>query len=753
MKLFSKLILLSALSIPLFGCSSGPQAITNKDESTIIKDAKNVDEYLSKKDYNSLAYAYIYKIKEGAKSYKSETTGNVTAKVLFFDYDINYTSITYKNGKTFYSKDHSTSTFKNIDNEFYMVDDQKILVSNDLKKYDVYSLEDYHQISYTPNQYTVMGYVFNDQSIIASEVLEDKGEVVKVKYTLDSELATNLVRLDFKNNGDLSEYPTFKKVNVTLAMKRDFTPISYAIDAIYEASKAILGTTEVTQKSECLFSEVGENITIPNETFLAEKLGAKPSTINLDDTEKAIKRDIANAFEKLDYQHGVHASGVLALNLAEDTPITLNIDANAFLDMSRVGDGSLYDLFGLHANLEADENFSSLISLIKMFAADKLGDFAPLLESLKSLEIVYDGQGSVYMIPTNQDDEITIIGKFKLTDIFDLVLQNMNLTSLVSGFQNDTFNYEKKNGSKAGDYEVEVSLNEETTASIKDALDAFFEDSTYSIIKTILDYKDFDSVKATIVVKGGVVDRIDASLNYLKEGSLGAKDQIVSLLTLGLAFENETYDFDDRLEYAEGLYETYTGILELKSRLEFLLNNVYVSKGYLADLDNAVAEYSELTDQEKAFIDLDVEEEATTIKEDVLSVMAFIKICQGYDLSNLDNNDILGLATAYFAQTLKADLLKAEIGEEDYEIISNLESQIDYSLFDSAITKINGDDETAWGLTQEEIVGVKLIIDISKVISSVSTSLYIKLLMGGVFMSVDDLEIKINNLYESNLSS
>ncbi|MBR3674843.1 MAG: hypothetical protein IKN69_01700, partial [Bacilli bacterium] len=66
-KLFSKTFLLLAIFLPLFGCSSEPQSevILSDDESTIIKDAKSTDGYLEKKDYKSLAYAYIYKIKEG----------------------------------------------------------------------------------------------------------------------------------------------------------------------------------------------------------------------------------------------------------------------------------------------------------------------------------------------------------------------------------------------------------------------------------------------------------------------------------------------------------------------------------------------------------------------------------------------------------------------------------------------------------------------------------------------------------------
>ena len=158
-----------------------------------------------------------------------------------------------------------------IDSEYFMVNKDKILVSTEKDKYDVYTTEEFHKVSYTVDQYMVMGYVFTDKSILDAEVLEEKGDVVKVKYTLDNELSTHLVKKDFKNSGGLSEYPTFKKVNVTLAMKRDFTPVSYHIDATYTASKAFLGSTEAVQDTDCVFSKIGEQIEIPNEKFLSEK--------------------------------------------------------------------------------------------------------------------------------------------------------------------------------------------------------------------------------------------------------------------------------------------------------------------------------------------------------------------------------------------------------------------------------------------------------------------------------------------------
>ena len=60
-----------------------------------------------------------------------------------------------------------------------------------------------------------------------------------------------------------------------------------------------------------------------------------------------------------------------------------------------------------------------------------------------------------------------------------------------------------------------------------------------------------------------------------------------------------------------------------------------------------------------------------------------------------------------------------------------------------------GEDETSWGLTSEEIVAIKTIIEISKLISSVGDELLVKLLLAGKTMTVQDLETKINNLYAS----
>ena len=687
----------------LVGCNQKKEEpITDKEESTIIKNATSADEYLNKKDYKSIAYAYIYRIKEGLQSYESETNGTVKAKIAFINYDIKYNSITYKNGKTFYSKDYSTSTLMNVKNEFYMVDKDKILVSRDYKNYKVFTAEDYHKISYTPDQYTIMGYVFNDQSIIKTEVLSDKGDTVSIRYTLDNELATNIVKVDLKNGGSLSSYPVFHNIEITLSMKRDFTPISYAINAEYDASKPIIGSARTTQQGECIFSKVNERITVPNEAFLMEQIGAQPSEIVIDEGEQTVKDELMTAVKKLDFEHGVNVNGNLTLDLM-NTPLVLNIDSNLIFDINRLSGDKIYEILSFYAKLEADENFGTLVSLIKTFAGDKLGEYAAILDGFKSLEAVYDGDGAIYLMPVNKEDIRTTVLKIKLVDILDIVLKQVNVYNLVNGANNDLVSFKKIEGKDANNYEVEITLNPDTVASIKEKIDTFFANPDYALIKTLLGYKDFDSIKAKVGVVDGVVHTLDASFNYIQSGD---PDVVKTFIALHLEANSQTYDFV-----------------------------------------KAIDEYNQLNDQQKDFVGRNLLTALENAKKDVSNIITFLNALAKYDLNNLNNQTILELLKLYSANSLNTTLLQKEMAESDYQKIINLGDYVDYSIFDNAVSKIVGSDETSWNLNEQEIRGIKLICDIANYSSGAKTHMWVELLKSGNTIDIDVFIAKINNLY------
>ena len=739
-KLLKSLIILT-LPLTLLGCAKKEKPITSKEESTIIKNATNVDEYLKKKDYKSVAYAYIYNIKEGLTSYESETNGSLKAKIMFFDYNIKYSSITYKSGSTFYSKDDSTSTLMNVQNEFYMTSREKILVSRDLKKYDVYTMEDYSKVSYSVNQYTIMGYVFNDESIISTELLSDKDDNVSIKYTLDNDKATNLVKVDLKATGGLSSYPSYEKIEITLSMKKDFTPISYSLDAVYEASKAVLGTSKITQNGECLFSKINENITIPNEDVLKAKLGEQPSEIIIDDEERKVKDDLNNSLKKLDFEHGVFFDGDIALNFL-GSDLILDVDANLVFDVKRLTSENIYEVLSFYAKASGDENLNSLISIIQSFAGDKLGEYGQLLNNFKSIEIVYDGNGSLLLIPTNQDNVHLMIIKIRLTDVLDLLLQNINLYNLVSGANQDMASFKRIDGKDENNFQVEMTLNEETISSIKEKVNTFLDNPEYSMIKMLLSYKDFGGIKLTFDIVDSVFDSVNGSISYINNS-----DESVELIKIHAKAESKAFDFDSKINEAEALYSSFISVKDLRAKMEELTKNVYVSKGYIANVEKALDEYNALSDAQKAFLPANLVDSLNRAKTDVSNIIAFLDIYHKYDLDNVTNKEIYELLSAYHMTSLNTTLLKDEMGEEEYLKLTSLADKVDYLTFDNCITKFVGEDETLWGLTQQEIKDIKLILDIASIESGVSNQIMFKLMLMGYTMSVATLTEKINNLY------
>ena len=748
-KVLSKLALLLSVPLIISGCNKKKEEpITNKDESTIIKNASNTDEFIKKEDYKSLAYAYIYKIREGLTSYESETNGTVKAKVLFFDYNIKYNTITYKRGNVFYSKDDSKSTLMNVTNEFYMVDKEKILVSRDMKKYDVYTLEDYHKISYSPDQYQIMGYIFKDESILKAELVSNTDDLVKVKYTMDNNLSTNLVKVDLKCNGGLSSYPEFKNIEITLAMKKDFTPISYSIDARYTASKPVIGSTEVHQEGECVYSNVNGNITITNEDGLISKLGAKPSDIIINNEEDQIKNDLSKAFTSLDFANGVNINGQVTLSLLPE-PSNLNIETYMLFDITRLSKEKIYNIVNFYGKISGDDTFNAILSLVKSFAGDQLGEYASLFDNFKSLEAAYDGNGALYLIPTNQKDNHLAILKFKLTDIIDIVLKQINVYNLVAGSNTDLLSYKKIPSNKESDYKVELSLNDDTIASIKYGLDSFLNNEKYSMLKTLLGYKDFDSIKMSVEVENNLFKSFDASFNYLKTGGEDEADSVKTLISIHLEAKNQTFDFASKLNSSKELYEAYISTLSPKAKFESVLKNMYVSRAYLALLQETLQEYQALSDAQKAFLESDIETRLVNAIKEINDIYTFLDVLYKYDLSKLTNEQILELAKAYRLNSLNSNLLRGEIGDDKYNAISDLAGAVDYSILDGAILKIDGDDASAWGLTEEEIRGIKLIFDISEYETSISFNIYLKLLMAGKSLAADDLKAKINELYNN----
>ena len=116
-------------------------------------------------------------------------------------------------------------------------------------------------------------------------------------------------------------------------------------------------------------------------------------------------------------------------------------------------------------------------------------------------------------------------------------------------------------------------------------------------------------------------------------------------------------------------------------------------------------------------------------------------------MNNLNNQTILELLKLYSANSLNTTLLQQEMTESDYQKIINLGDYVDYSIFDNAVSKIVGSDETLWNLNEQEIRGIKLICDIANYSSGAKTYMWLKLLQNGNTIDIDVFVTKINNLF------
>lgn len=746
--LFNIILILSLITL-LISCScsckkDNVDPITNTSESTVIKTDKSIDTYLKDSDYKSIAYAYIYNLKSGLNSYESKTSGLLTAKVLMINYNIDYSSTLIKKNNTFFVKDKSVSSLTNVDSEYYMNSKDKILYSENLKDYNVYNMSDFHKIDYTPDQYTVMGYVFNDNSILKAEIVKNEDNDISIKYTLDTEEATNLSKIGMKNTGGLSDYPKFQIIEMTLNMDKNMMPKGYSIHAIYSASKPILGTTIVTQNASCILSKINEEVVIPNETFYIDKIGGEAIDINTE-IESDVKAELLDSLKNIDFGNGSNINGNFIINM-ENAGIDLNLSINTstIFDVSKLESDNLYSVLSFYAKLEGNDSMNALMGLVKSFAGEALGEYANLLDDFYGVEIFLAGDGVFYIAAYNENKTYYTVLSVKLVDVLDTIIQKVNVYNLINNSGNDLVEFEKTELDKESDFDVNVILHEDTVNSLKEAIENLFENDTTGMLKSLLGYEEFDSIPALIKVRDNKITELNIKFNYIYKQD--EETSLKTLMELTLNPAELSYNFENVGDGAH-LFEVYSSTSDIKQKLDWYVNHIYLSNEYITEAQAVVEEYNNLSEEAKVFVS---EYKVDSINYNIQSVRTtkeFLKVYYQFDMEHLTNDSIYEILIEKAKLTGSPSLLMNELGEAAYNELSNINNKIDYSVADMAIFKITSTDETTWGLTNDEIAAFNTLFKLNELDSSVSFHIFFQLLMtGSPVSSYDDLYAKVQNL-------
>ena len=409
----------------------------------------------------------------------------------------------------------------------------------------------------------------------------------------------------------------------------------------------------------------------------------------------------------------------------------------------------LYNLFNFHATLKGNETFNGLIGIIKSFAGDKLGEYGDLIDNFAGIEVSYLGDGSFYLLPFNSSGKYYTVFKVKLVDILDLVISKLNVYKMLNDSQNDIVTFTKSNSVDEKNYSVDVVLNEDTVKSIKKGLEDFFNTTEGGMLKAMLQYADFGSLKIKLDVVDDKISKLTASFSYMKNvidsTTSETKQEETTLANLVLETKALSYNFAD-LKKTKEISESYNKIIPLRDKMKALASTVYASNTYLKNVTDVLEEYAKLTDDEKVFFNSALVYNLENAKKNVADQLEFYKTYYKYDLNKMNNESIYELLSVYNKLKINSSLLSNEIGQDNYTKLIGLGSSVDYSKFDTIVPKIKGDNEKEWGLTSDDVKELKCIIQLAKIDSSVYNNVLLKFMVAGITLDLNTLETKLNNL-------
>ena len=193
-------------------------------------------------------------------SYKAVTSGKTTTN-LGTEQSIDVEAI---KGEYGYLKNVSNSIFVNTYHQAYFHNGNALYRDSTDGEFSNASIDGYLDLyGVDPFGYAIEGYEIGEGCINDVTRLESASDYV-YKIAFDVEKATSNVRIQMKRFGGLKDYPSFSKIEITLTVKEDLTPVKLHVDAAYQAVKNVIFdiTTDCVQDYDVTFSNFDEEIPI-----------------------------------------------------------------------------------------------------------------------------------------------------------------------------------------------------------------------------------------------------------------------------------------------------------------------------------------------------------------------------------------------------------------------------------------------------------------------------------------------------------
>lgn len=262
---------LITLGLLLSACGGGVASSLSRDSesSTSKRTSAKLISDLKENEYDQIPYNYLEKMGTFS-SYKAVTTGETKSTAFIFNVTqkIDVTAI---KGEYSYHHNKSESSFYSSEHFAYYHNEKAVYKDKGQEDYIVSPMSEYlNKYGTYPFASSIEGYKVASDSILSVDAPIKEGNNYKIKIAFDTEKATNNVRIQMKEFGQLDDYPSFKEITITLTLQDDYTPVKLDLVSKYNAKKMI--DTSCDQSYTVTFSNFNETIEIPD---LTEDIKAK----------------------------------------------------------------------------------------------------------------------------------------------------------------------------------------------------------------------------------------------------------------------------------------------------------------------------------------------------------------------------------------------------------------------------------------------------------------------------------------------
>ncbi len=303
-------------------------------------------------------YAFLQKQTE-LQSYKITAKGTAIAD--FMGYKQEILNITYKNGEDYLNQAQSDSALVSMKHQSFSKGGKVVYRDSFDGEMSVADKDTYKQTyGFTADDVTLGGYIINGKTLRYATLEKTDGDSLTYYMRLagdtslesgaTTESSTAAIRVQAKAYGSLDNLPTFSDIDIRLTFKTDWTPVSYTSTCSYDCKKMF--DMNVSQTLTCTYSEVNQNVAIPDVVQFNQKLGSTPSEVHPGSGEEDPLMQIAAAFTNtLDENNTLSIPVSLGLN-AFGAPLTLEGGLALKLRREALEKSDLSDAFSLRLDLD-----------------------------------------------------------------------------------------------------------------------------------------------------------------------------------------------------------------------------------------------------------------------------------------------------------------------------------------------------------------------------------------------------------------